>query len=58
MTCLRCGISITGRGTTGMCQPCSARPAGATFFRLLRKLALRNRDTGLRKLKTILKGLP
>ena len=58
MTCLRYGTPITGRGTTGMCQKCASRPAGATFFRLLRKLALRHRDTGLRKLKTILKGLP
>jgi hypothetical protein len=58
MTCLRCHTPITGRGSTGMCQKCAARPAGATFFRLLRKLALRRRDVGIRKLKTILKGLP
>ena len=58
MLCLRCGVSITGRGITGLCQPCASRPAGANFFRLLRKLARRHRDSGIRKLKTILKGLP
>jgi hypothetical protein len=58
MICLRCPTPITGRGKTGCCQKCASIRQGATFFRLMRKLALRHRETGRRKLKTILKGLP
>ena len=63
--CHKCGRLITERSKTGYCQPCSVsciagpRYWNATQSRRQRHLQrLRDHITGVRKPKTILKGLP
>lgn len=63
--CHTCGRLITARSKTGYCQPCSVscicgpRYWKATQGRRQRYLQrLRDHITGVRKPKTILKGLP
>ena len=63
--CRSCGTLITIRSKTGYCQPCAVsciagpRYWQATQSRRQRHLQrLRDHITGVRKPKTILKGLP
>jgi len=63
--CHSCGALITVRSKTGYCQPCAVSCiAGPRYWqatqrrRQRRQQRLRNHITGVRKLKTILKGLP
>lgn len=60
MTCTNCGISITGRGKTMLCQRHASTSTGAKFFRMLAEHNRRHSQaqSGLRKMATILKGLP
>jgi hypothetical protein len=63
--CHSCGILITVRSKTGYCQPCAVSCiAGPRYWqatqsrRQRRQQRLRGHTTGVRKPKTILKGLP